>query len=151
MKVSFTFLVNSMTNLHIKKRGFVKHLLWLVFFVCDCIFFNISLKEVSVRENWVTPLKCQNAQICSSLLQGKTAIHPKAVQVLRVKIVSGCNVCDGGIAHHFNIVLKTSLMVIKVGILKLFFGLIQISLAIRGRFLAVTLNFGAQQNDIIHM
>lgn len=50
----------------------------------------------------MTPLKCQNAQICSSLLHGKTAIHLKAVQVLRVKIVSGCKVCDGGIAHHFN-------------------------------------------------
>jgi len=48
-------------------------------------------------------------------------------------------------------ILKTSLMVFNVGILKLFFGFIQISSGIRGRFLAVTLNFGAQQNEIIHM
>jgi len=68
MKVTSTFLVKSMTNLHILKPGFVKHLLihrkfhlipshwtvWLFFFyVCDNAFFSIiiSLKEVGLGEN----------------------------------------------------------------------------------------------------
>ena len=49
----------------------------------------------------MTPLKCQNEQnMPIILLQGKTAIHLKAVLVLRVKIVSGCNIRNGGNVHY---------------------------------------------------